>query len=243
MLIQLFRSRTNISQQRDANCIDPSFLTKGSYSTTFFCCTGQVSRPVAGRANTFASAHVLNHTTSPTKHTTLTQANDTKLVPALKDTLHNPIKTPRTTSITILHVNINGITSKQEELKQLANLYIPSRDTSSPHYATLDQHNRLHTYGWCECTLNTLALLHRWSQCDDIFNNSNHITLNTNTPIRVPNTTHQQATSPDITSISTSLYNSPYSPVMWMHTQHSGTHTHMITDGHWSPASSTTLTT
>ena len=37
--------------------------------------------------------------------------------------------------------------------------------------------------------------------------NSDHITLNTNTPTRVPNTTLQQTSSPDITTVSNTLYN------------------------------------
>ena len=41
----------------------------------------------------------------------------------------------------------------------------------------------------------------------ETLSNSNHITLNTDTPTRVPNNAHQQPTSPDITTISSSLYN------------------------------------
>ena len=42
---------------------------------------------------------------------------------------------------------------------------------------------------------------------DLIMANNNHITLNTNTPPRVPNTTLQQTSSPDITTVSNTLYN------------------------------------
>ena len=41
----------------------------------------------------------------------------------------------------------------------------------------------------------------------DVIGNSDHITLNTNTPTRVPNTTLQRASSPDITTVSNTLYN------------------------------------
>ena len=41
----------------------------------------------------------------------------------------------------------------------------------------------------------------------DVISNSDHITLNTNTPTRVPNTTLQQTYSPDITTVSNTLYN------------------------------------
>ena len=40
-----------------------------------------------------------------------------------------------------------------------------------------------------------------------VISNSDHITLNTNTPTRVPNTTLQQTSSPDITTVSNTLYN------------------------------------
>ena len=40
----------------------------------------------------------------------------------------------------------------------------------------------------------------------DVIRNSDHITLNTNTQSRVPNTTLQQTSSPDITTVSNTLY-------------------------------------
>ena len=49
---------------------------------------------------------------------------------------------------------------------------------------------------------------HRGELISETLSNSNHIMLNTDTPTRVPNNTHQQPTSPDITTISSSLYNS-----------------------------------
>ena len=48
---------------------------------------------------------------------------------------------------------------------------------------------------------------HRGQLISDIISNSEHIILNTDTPTRVPHTRLQQATSPDITTISTTLYN------------------------------------
>ena len=41
----------------------------------------------------------------------------------------------------------------------------------------------------------------------DVISNSDHISLNTNTPTRVPNTTLQQTSSPDITTVSNTLCN------------------------------------
>ena len=55
-----------------------------------------------------------------------------------------------------------------------------------------------------------MALVHWWPQrklIADVISNSNYITLNTNTPIRVPNTTLQQTSSPDITTVSNTRYN------------------------------------
>ena len=122
----------------DANCISITCPIKRSHSAPLFCLAGQVSRPVAGKAKcTFAgdveshpspisvcearphtgagaSAHVLNHNTQhPHQQIQKTYTNT-------QNTPHNPIKTPQATGISILQVNINGITNKQEELKQLA---------------------------------------------------------------------------------------------------------------------------
>ena len=47
---------------------------------------------------------------------------------------------------------------------------------------------------------------HRGELISETLSNSNHITLNTDTPTRVPNNAHQQPISPDITTISYSLY-------------------------------------
>ena len=46
---------------------------------------------------------------------------------------------------------------------------------------------------------------HRGQLIADVISNSDHITLNT--PTRVPNTTLQQTSSPDITTVSNTLYN------------------------------------
>ena len=103
----------------------------------------------------------------------------------------------------------------------IANIYIPPRDTTSTHYKTADtdiQHyieyitnipNSVLT-----CDVNAHSTLwhsytddHRGQLIADVISNSDHITLNTNTPTRVPNTTLQQTSSPDITTVSNTLYN------------------------------------
>ena len=48
---------------------------------------------------------------------------------------------------------------------------------------------------------------HRGQQISNVISNSYHITLKTNTRTRVPNTTLQQTSSPDITMVSNTLYN------------------------------------
>ena len=102
----------------------------------------------------------------------------------------------------------------------IANIYIPPRDSTSTHYKSSDtdiQHcihhitNKAHSVltgdvnvhatVWHSYTDN-----HRGQVIADVISNSDHITLNTNTPTRVPNTILQQ-TSPDITTVSNTLYN------------------------------------
>ena len=48
---------------------------------------------------------------------------------------------------------------------------------------------------------------HRGLLIADVISNSDHITQNTNTPTRVPNTTLQQTSTPDITTVSNILCN------------------------------------
>ena len=76
---------------------------------------------------------------------------------------------------------------------------------------------------WLELTLSQLSLVVvGWDGMDmwrgkwwglgkqliaDVISNSDHITQNTNIPTRVPNTTLQQTYSPDITTVSNTLYN------------------------------------
>ena len=92
----------------------------------------------------------------------------------------------------------------------IANIYIPPRDTTSTHYKTADTniqhciqyitnipHSVLtgdvnaHFTLWHSYTDD-----HRGQLIADVISNSDHITLNTNTPTRVPNTTLQQTSSP-----------------------------------------------
>ena len=64
---------------------------------------------------------------------------------------------------------------------------------------------------------------HRGQLIADVISNSAHITLNTNTPIREPNTTLQQTSSPDITTVS----NTPYNRTSWT-THHALSSDHLL---------------
>ena len=101
----------------------------------------------------------------------------------------------------------------------IVNIYIPPRDSTSTHYKTDDmniQHCIHHLTNIPHSVLtgdvNAHSTLwhsytdyHRGQLISDVI--SNYITLNTNTPTRVPNTILQQTSSPDITTLSNTLYN------------------------------------
>ena len=103
----------------------------------------------------------------------------------------------------------------------VANTYFPTIDTTSPHYNTVDTYIaycKRHVINIPDSILtgdvNAHSTLwyshtedHRGQLICDIISNSEHIILNTDTPTIVPHTTLRQATSPDITTISTTLYN------------------------------------
>ena len=103
----------------------------------------------------------------------------------------------------------------------IANIYISPRNTTFTHYKTADtdiQHCIQYTTNIPHSVLtgdvNAHSTLwhsytddHRGQLIADVISNSNHTTLNTNTPTRVPNTTRQQTSSPDITTVSNKLYN------------------------------------
>ena len=102
----------------------------------------------------------------------------------------------------------------------IANIYIPPRDNASMHYKPTDtyiQHCIQHITNIPHSVLTGYVSAHSslWYTYNDdhiqkliadVISNSDHITLNTNTPTRVPNTTLQQTYSPDITTVSNTLY-------------------------------------
>ena len=101
-----------------------------------------------------------------------------------------------------------------------ANIDIPPRNSTSTHYKRADTdiqhciqyitnipHSVLtgdvnaHSTLWPSYTDD-----HRGQLIADVINNSDHITLNRNTPTRVLDTSLQQTSSPDITTVSNTLY-------------------------------------
>ena len=103
----------------------------------------------------------------------------------------------------------------------IANVYIPPRDSTSTHHKTADkdiQHCIQHTttipHSVLTGDVNAHSSLwhsytddHRAQLIAEVIRNSDHISLNTDTPTRVPNTAFQQTSSPDITTVSNILYN------------------------------------
>ena len=77
-----------------------------------------------------------------------------------------------------------------------------STTTNTKQIHNIHQQNSNYTHTHCELFHQTI---HKHCQARntliaDVISNSDHITLNTNTPTRVPNTTLQQTSSPDITT-------------------------------------------
>ena len=118
----------------------------------------------------------------------------------------------------------------------IANMYIPPRDSTSRQYKTADtdiQHCTQYITNIPHSVLtgdvNTHSTLwnshtddHKGQLIADVISNSDHITLNTST--RVPNTTLQQTSSPDITTVADTLY----SRTSWK-TQHALSSDHLPT--------------
>ena len=103
----------------------------------------------------------------------------------------------------------------------IANVYIPPRDSTSTHYKTADkdiqhciQHITTIPHSVLTGDVNAHSSLwhsytdyHRGQLIAEVISNSDHISLNIDTPTRVPYTAFQQTSSPDITTVSNTLYN------------------------------------
>ena len=114
--------------------------------------------------------------------------------------IHSTINTHNTElQMVKVHINTKHIT--------IANIYIPPRDSTSTHYKTADtdiQHciqyitNIPHSVLTRDVNAHSTlwhSYNHRGQQIADVISNSDHITLNTNTPTIVRNTTLQQTSS------------------------------------------------
>ena len=123
---------------------------------------------------------------------------------------------PINTELQIIQLHIT-----HTKIYTIANIYISPRNTTSPDHATCDADitsciqyitnlpNSIisgdinaHSPIWHSHTTD-----HRGDLIADLLGNSDHITLNTNTHTRLPFAANQRPTSPDITSITTNLYN------------------------------------
>ena len=129
--------------------------------------------------------------------------------------IHSTINT-HNTELQMVKVHINNT-----KHITIANIYIPPRDSTLTYYKTADtdiQHciqyitNIPHSNLTGDVNANSTlwhlyTVGHKGPLIADVISNSDHITLNTNTPTRVSNTTLQQTSSPDITAMSNTLYN------------------------------------
>ena len=102
----------------------------------------------------------------------------------------------------------------------ITNVYLPPRDSTSTHYKTADkdiqhciQHITTIPHSVLTGDVNAHSSLwhsytddHRAQLIAEVISISDHISLNTDTPTRVPNTAFQQTSSPDITTVSNTLY-------------------------------------
>ena len=140
------------------------------------------------------------------------------------NTTFTHIKTPQTINTDNTEIQLLKIQTKHFKDITIANIYIAPRNTATPHHTTIDTTDtditnciqyitnipnsiipgdiNAHSTLWHSYTDH-----HRGELISETLSNSNHITLNTDTPTRVPKNAHQQPTSPDITTISFSLYN------------------------------------
>ena len=128
--IQLLHSWTNIPQQRDANCINFTCLIKGPYSAIIFCLAGQVSRPYHQQITQHPHKHATQNSHQHPKAHHITQSNHHKQQ---------------------AYPYYNGITNKQEGLKQLTYITQPdiitiqAQQTQQTHHHIQDtQNNKLH---------------------------------------------------------------------------------------------------
>ena len=138
-----------------------------------------------------------------------------------KDIIFTELKTPHTTNHKLTELQHIKIHLANHKHLNIFNIYIPPRDTTNPDHSNsqeditncmthiLNTNNTIltgdfnahHTLWHSPTTDNRGTLI------ADLINSSNQIVLNTNTPTRIPTNRNQQATSPDISTASNTIYN------------------------------------
>ena len=137
------------------------------------------------------------------------------------DIIFTELKTPHTTNHKLTELQHIKIHLANHKHLNIFNIYIPPRDTTNPDHSNsqeditncmmhiLNTNNTIltgdfnahHTLWHSPTTDNRGTLI------ADLINSSNQIVLNTNTPTRIPTNRNQQATSPDISTASNTIYN------------------------------------
>ena len=137
------------------------------------------------------------------------------------DIIFTELKTPHTTNHKLTELQHIKIHLANHKHLNIFNIYIPPGDTTNPDHSNsqeditncmthiLNTNNTIltgdfnahHTLWHSPTTDNRGTLI------ADLINRSNQIVLNTNTPTRIPTNRNQQATSPDISTASNTIYN------------------------------------
>ena len=137
------------------------------------------------------------------------------------DIIFTELKTPHTTNNKLTELQHIKIHLANHKHLNIFNIYIPPRDTTNPDHSNsqeditncmthiLNTNNTIltgdfnaHHTLWHSPTTDNRGIL-----IADQINSSNQIVLNTNTPTRIPTNRNQQATSPDISTASNTIYN------------------------------------
>ena len=137
------------------------------------------------------------------------------------DIIFTELKTPHTTNHKLTELQHIKIHLANHKHLNIFNIYIPPRDTTNPDHSN-SQEDITNCMTYILNTNNTIltgdfnahhTLWHspttdnRGTLIADLINSSNQIVLNTNTPTRIPTNRNQQATSPDISTASNTIYN------------------------------------
>jgi hypothetical protein len=136
------------------------------------------------------------------------------------DITFTDIKIPQTINVQTTEIQDVRIHLSNNKTLDIINLYIPPRDTRDPNHANSDNDittcmtyilNRDRTILTGDINAHhplwySPMTDHRGTLIADLINNSTQLTLNTNTPTRIPTAQNQRPTSPDITTVTDSIY-------------------------------------